>query len=177
MYSEHIRTFFEELQAIEPGCLPDHPKLMSAAGALLSQEDIEYIAEQAHSMLKKEEVVTAHKLFAFLCILDTNNTSHWIFLGICQMQQKMYDAALATFGIAAAMNSNTPLPYLFSAALYAESKNREDMQKSLKKCMQICKKDPLCTLLFEFASDCYTNETTQKNLFSILCDSLGIGKK
>lgn len=150
---DEFESAFDRLMKLEFDAIKDQ-SIKELSG--ISDETVSTIEKMAIQKHKEKDLTSSGRLFFLLTILDPDNFSIWIRLGIVHQENKNYLDALKSYGRAFNLNSTNIPNHIFMAECYMEIKDRfnalqecellkslistQDIDTKWKECFEILEK-------------------------------------
>lgn len=101
-----------EQSAENPELIPAVPlrKMMS-----VSEKTLGFLYGAGVHLYEKQDYVKAADVFFLLTLIDFQKFNIWLSLGLSELKSTHFEPALNAFAMASIINSNTPLPYMYSS--------------------------------------------------------------
>jgi tetratricopeptide (TPR) repeat protein len=123
---DDIENAFDHLMKLDPQVITETSIKELTAISDETINNVEIMAIQKH---KENENTSSGHLFLLLTILDPNNFSYWIRMGIIHQESKNFTEALKFYGRAVDLNSTNIPNHLFMAECYLETKDTINAQQ------------------------------------------------
>lgn len=92
----------------------------------LSSGSLETLYHFAHSYYKQGKYEDAEGLFRFLTVANTHTRKYWMGLGASLQMRKVYDKAIESYELAAALDPTDPQVHLYAADCYFGMSKKEE---------------------------------------------------
>lgn len=107
---EKVTELFEKKSPVDVIPVITLQKIMN-----LSEKSLETFYKAGVKLFEEKEYMKAADLFFLLTLIDYQRHNIWLSLGLSELKNKRYEAALNAFAMALVTKSDSPLPYIYSA--------------------------------------------------------------